>query len=91
VEGGLLEEVGEEVLNMIKVPYMHVWKYHNEYLEGRDRKIANLRPAWAKFSKTLSQKQNTNKKAGSVEQVVDCLSSMFKTLGLISNSGGKKP
>jgi hypothetical protein len=26
----------------------------NKYTEGRDRKIVNLRPVWAKVSKTLT-------------------------------------
>jgi hypothetical protein len=43
---------------------------------GRGRRLFSLRPAQGKISVTLSQKQNTNKRAGSVAQVVDaCLTS----------------
>jgi hypothetical protein len=45
--------------------------------------ITSSRPVWAKVSKTLSQNQNTSKRTGGVDQVVEHLHIIFETLNSI--------
>jgi hypothetical protein len=51
-----------------------------------------LRPAWAKVSETLSEKQNKTKsqRTGGMAQVAQHLPSKHKTLGLIFSPAKKK-
>jgi hypothetical protein len=50
---------------------------------GRTRMITSSRTIWAKVSKTLSQKKNTNKRAGYVDQMVKHLYTILKALVLV--------
>jgi hypothetical protein len=64
-----------------------VHTYNPNYSGGGSRKITSSRPALAKnHSKTLFQKQNKNKRAGVITQIVECLPSMRRTLGSNSNT-----
>jgi hypothetical protein len=56
------------------------------YTGGGGRRISNSRPTRA-VSKTLSPKQNTNKRVGSMTQVVECLP---EALGSISSTSINK-
>jgi hypothetical protein len=51
---------------------MVVHAYNPSYSGGRERRI-KFEGSQSKVSKTLSQKQNIKKRAGSVAQVIECL------------------
>jgi hypothetical protein len=62
-----------------------VLTYNLSYLGGRDQGDYGLKPAWA-VCKILSRKHWTQKRAGGVTQVVECLPSKCEAL----NSTAKK-
>jgi hypothetical protein len=54
------------------VPVMVVHTYNPSYLGGRGRRILSLRPVWAKLARPHLKNKIKDKRAGDIDQVVEC-------------------